>query len=344
MDNDYPRPATGRDRAQQSPLPRGRRLRLALAATAVALPVTVGTLAVVPTASGASPVSVDCDSGDTITDALRGAVTGDTISVSGTCAESVLVPRTLTKVTLDGQGKATVRGPAGDTVPTSPASFTFFVEGTDITIKNFTIVGGAHAVHLSGPATVTVDGNTIRESGGAIHLDKASIGQIINNTIEDNLGYGINIQENSYARIGFTVPTRPIAPNTIRRNGGAGIQVTRSSSAWIAGNTVEGNASHGVVVDRDSQADVTGNAIQGNRGDAIRASHGSGVNLESEGAESPQVTGPNTTAARVPNSGVALRCEVDGYVVGPRGTLAGARGLKDIDKSCVDEIEPRGKK
>lgn len=339
--NDSPTPSRIRRAWAHSP----RHVRLAVAAAAVALPAAAVGLALVPAASGAGPVAVDCDAGETITAALGQATDGTTITVSGTCTESVLVPRALTKVTFDGQNTATVQGPPGDTVPTSPGSFTFFVEGTDITIKNFTIVGGAHAVHLSGPATVNVDHNTIRESGGAIHLDKASIGQITNNTIEDNLGYGINLQENSYARIGFTVPTRPIASNIIRDNGGAGIQVTRSSSAWIAGNTVENNGSHGVVVDRDSQADVTGNAIQGNNGDAIRVSHGSGVNLVSEGAESPQVSGPNTTASRNPNTGVALRCEVDGYVVGPRGTLAGEQGLKEIDKpSCVDGIEPRGSK
>lgn len=130
----------------------------------------------------------------------------------GTCWESVLIPRQLTNVTLDGQGSAAIHGPAADIVPTSPAAFTVFVGGTDITIKGFKIVGGSHGIHLSGPSRAVVNNNVIRGSGGAIHLDKDSIRQIVNNTVEDNSSYGINLQENSYARIGFTIPTQKRCP------------------------------------------------------------------------------------------------------------------------------------
>jgi nitrous oxidase accessory protein NosD len=288
-------------------------------------------------------VTVDCGKGETIAAAIPKLQSGNTLTVSGTCRESVLIPRHLSKVTLDGQGSATIQGPDASIVPTSPAAFAVFVEGTDITIKGFTIIGGSHGIHLSGPATVVVNNNVIRESGGAIHLDKGSIGQIVNNTIEDNRGYGINIQENSYARIGFTIPTQQQStPNIIRNNDGAGILVGRWSSAWIAGNTIAGNGSHGVVVDRASQADVIGNTIEGNAGDAIRASHNSGVNLASEDKETPSFGGPNGTGAASPNTGVGVRCDIGGYVAGPRGTLNGIEGTKSIDKSCVDRTSPKG--
>jgi nitrous oxidase accessory protein NosD len=298
----------------------------------------------VSAAADPDPLEVNCDHGETIGAVISQLKSGDTLTVSGTCRESVLIPRQLTKVTLDGQGSATIQGPAADIVPTSPAAFAVFVEGTDVTIKGFTIVGGSHGIHLSGPATAVVNNNVIRESGGAIHLDKGSIGQIVNNTLEDNSGFGINIQENSYARIGFTIPTqKQMTPNTIRNNTGAGIVVSRWSSAWIVGNKIAGNGSHGIMVDRASQADVVGNTIDRNHGDAIRATHNSGVNLESEGKESVQV-GTNGTAATSPNTGVGISCSIGGYVAGPRGTLSGTQGTKTIDTSCVDRTTPKGKR
>lgn len=314
-------------------------------AAALALPAAL--VAVTATGSpsdAAGPVTVSCDAGESLADAVRAAGPGTTITVSGTCAESVHVPRTAMQLTIDGQGSAVVQGPPGDTVPTSPASFTFFVEGQGVTLKNMRIVGGAHGVHLSGPSFATIDNNVITGSGGAIHLDKGSIGQVTNNTIENNVGYGINVQENSYVRVGFTAPTRPLAPNVIRDNDGPGIMVQRDSAAWIAGSTIAGNGGDGVWVDRMSHADVIGNVIEGNDGDAVSVSHGSGVNLESEGPESPRVPGPNSTSAGNPNSGVALRCEVGSYLAGPRGTLTGAQGLKAVDRpSCTDATTPAGR-
>ncbi|TJY66152.1 hypothetical protein E4J89_17375 [Arthrobacter sp. CAU 1506] len=324
---------------------RRRSRQATLAALALALPVTVIGLGAGSVSAAADPGAhdVNCDRGETISGAIPNLKSGDTLTVSGTCKESVLIPRSLTKVTLDGQGSATIQGPDASIVPTSPAAFAVFIEGTDITIKGFTISGGSHGIHLSGPATVVVNNNVIRESGGAIHLDKGSIGQIVNNTIENNRGYGINIQENSYARIGFTIPTQQQAtPNIIRNNDGPGIQVGRWSSAWIAGNTISGNGSHGVVIDRASQADVTGNTIEGNTGDAVRATHNSGVNLASEDKETPSFGGPNGTGPASPNTGVGVRCDIGGYIAGPRGTLKGIEGTKSMDPSCIDRTTPKG--
>src|SRR5688572_24113237 len=57
--------------------------------------------------------SVDCDAGASITTAIAGLKAGDTLVVSGTCAETVVVPPETVGITIAGQGKATIRHPTG---------------------------------------------------------------------------------------------------------------------------------------------------------------------------------------------------------------------------------------
>lgn len=282
--------------------------------------------------------TVDCDAGGKIAPVLATARAGDTVAVSGVCKESVLFTPALSGVTLDGQGKATLQGPPHDVVPTKPSDFTVFILGRDVRITGFTILGGSHAIHLSGPATAVIDKNVIRQSAGAIHIDKGSVGTIFDNVIEDNRGYGINLIENSYARIGFRIPTLPKPqPNIIRNNDGPGVIVARWSSAWVVGNQITNNKGHGVIVDRQSQADVQANDIGGNGGDGIRVSHGSGVNFDSVGSDMV-INEPNRSIAA--NSGAGVRCEVGGYVSGRLGALNGIAGPRLAGKGCVDNTTP----
>ena len=72
--------------------------------------------------------------------------------------------------------------------------------------------------------------------------------------------------------------------------------------------------------------------INGNGGDAITVSYNSGVNFDSE----PRKDGPNKTTSGQNNGGVGIKSMIGGYVDGPLATLAGAKGAKDFDKTCVD--------
>lgn len=282
--------------------------------------------------------TVDCDAGGKIAPVLAAARAGDTVAVSGLCKESVLFTPALSGITLDGQGKATLQGPPHDVVPTKPSDFTVFILGRDVRITGFTIIGGSHGVHLSGPATAVIDRNVIRQSAGAIHIDKGSVATIYDNVIEDNRGYGINLIENSYARIGFRIPTLPKPqPNLIRHNDGPGVIVGRWSSAWVVGNQITNNQSHGVIVDRQSQADVQANEIGGNGGDGIRVSHGSGVNFDSMGSDMV-INEPNRST--VANAGAGVRCEIGGYVSGRLGALSGKAGARHTGLGCVDNTAP----
>ena len=281
-------------------------------------------------AANAATLSVDCDAGNTIASVYATVKPGDTVLVSGTCREQVSIPPEITRVTFDGQKKTTIQHPGGS----SPSPHAFYNRGKEIIIKNFTVTGGQDGIHLSGPASAVIDGNLVtKNSGRGIHIDKGSIARILNTTVEQSGGIGIDITGASYAYIGLFIPRVPaLAPNTIRNNGGPGINIERTSGAWIVGNTISNNKQSGIEVHRNAQADVIANTIDGNGGDAITVSYNGGVNFDSE----PRKDGPNKTTQ--PNAGAGIKCLIGGYVDGPMGTLAGAKGAKDFDKSCVDRV------
>ena len=283
----------------------------------------------------AATASVDCDAGQTIMSALAAAKPGDTILVSGTCKEQVSVQPEMARLTLDGQKKTTIRHPGGST----PSPHAVYIRGKEITIKGFTVTGGLDGIHLSGPASTLIDGNVVvRNAGRGIHIDKGSIARILNTTVEESGGIGIDVTGVSYAYVGVFIPRVPaLSPNTIRNNGGPGINIERTSGAWIVGNIISNNKESGIAVHRNAQADVIANTINANGGDAITVSYNSGVNLASE----PRRDGPNQTAAGQNNHGAGIRCTIGGYVDGPLGTLAGTQGAKAFDNSCVDRVTGR---
>ena len=278
----------------------------------------------------AATITVDCAAGEKIQDKVVQAKPGDTVQVSGACSENVRIPAEIVRVTLDGQGKATVQG--------APKLDVIYSRGREITIKGFTLTGGRDGIHLSGgggaPTAVITD-NTIRKTGRhGIHFDHGSIGRISNNVIEDVPGVGIDVNEASIARIGYLTGTVGGSGNTIRNPGRHGMVVARGSSARILGNTITGAKGSGIYVQRSSQADVIGNDISGSGADGITVRHGSGVNFTLE--DTTLKLGLNRSSAK--NEGAGVSCAVGGYVEGPVGTLDGAKGAKEFDSGCVDRV------
>src|SRR5258706_5078837 len=237
--------------------------------------------------ANAATVTVDCDAGNTIMSALGIVKPGDTVLVSGTCKEQVSIAPEIVRITMDGQRKTTIQHPGGP----SASPHAVYIRGKEITIKGFTVTGGLDGIHLSGPASTVIDGNTvIKNNGRGIHIDKGSIARILNNTVQDSGGIGIDITGVSYAYIGALIPRVPaLSPNTIRSNGGSGINIERSSGAWIVGNTLSNNQDSGIAVHRNAQADIIANVINANGGDPITGRHNSGVNLRREA----RPAGPN---------------------------------------------------
>jgi parallel beta-helix repeat protein len=278
----------------------------------------------------AATLTVDCGAGEKIQDQVTIAKPGDTILVSGTCAENVTIPSEVVRITLDGQGKTVIQGaPKGDAI---------FIRGREIMVKGFTLTGGRDGIHLSGAAagaSAIIDGNTIQRTGRqGIHLDQGSIGRIANNVIEDVPAEGIYVLESSNARIGFLISD--LGPNTIRNAGTHGIVLRGGSTAWIVGNTIVNSKGSGIWVTRNSQADILANSISGSGANAVTVSQGGGVNFRSEGTARRE--GANLTDLGSKNAGFGVSCTVGGYVEGPVGTLTGNKGTKEVDNSCVDRL------
>src|SRR5512132_3892194 len=92
-------------------------------------------LALIMTSAGGTVTNIDCDAGAHLQTAVDAARPGDTTLVHGACPENIRVLDEAARLTLDGQGSATIRGP-------NPGSNTILVAGRNITIRGFTITGG----------------------------------------------------------------------------------------------------------------------------------------------------------------------------------------------------------
>ncbi|HXV78899.1 MAG TPA: right-handed parallel beta-helix repeat-containing protein [Candidatus Binatia bacterium] len=280
----------------------------------------------------AATTKLTCSPKNTIGNALKKLKPGDTLLVTGSCNENVEIAVEVSRITLDGQGKATINGP-------DSSKPTIRVTGRGITIKGFTITGGQQGIQVWGGGDAEIDGNTIENVGRfGIQLARTSTALIVNNTIRNNANNGITVGGSSYALIGIRSGLdKTTSPNTIENNGGAGITVGRASAARIAGNTIRNNKGNGVTVTRTSQADISNSTIEGNGGDGINLTQNSAVSL-GVGTGTGIFDLANTTASN--NGGVGIRCSKNSSVDGRLGSVNGSKGPKEFDPSCVEGLTP----
>jgi len=280
----------------------------------------------------AASIKLTCSAKDTIGNALKKLKPGDTLLVSGSCSENVEIPVEAARITLDGQGTATIKGPDSNTA-------TIRVTGRGITIKGFTITGGLSGIQVSAGGEAVIDGNTIQGAGRfGIQVNRASSAIIVNNTVRNNTTNGITIGGSSVALIGVgTGRDEKASPNTIENNAEHGITVGRSSSARIVQNTIRNNKGNGVNVTRASQADVSNTTITGNGGDGISVTQNSSVSMGID-IGIPIFDLANITASN--NSGVGVRCTLNSSVDGRLGSLKGSKAAKEFDPSCTDSMKP----
>jgi len=278
--------------------------------------------------------TLNCGHENTIGQAIKMLKPGDTLLVTGTCNENLVVGEEFHGITLDGQGLAAINGDSSANAVT--------VTGNGITIRGFVITGGApQAIAVTDGGTAVIDGNTIQFAArNGITVFRGSSANIVNNVIQNNGLAGIAIQSTSTARIGWSGPpnNRVSAPNTIQNNGAEGVQVYRGSSAQIFSNTIQNNSSHGVFVDRNSQAEIAACTITGNAGDGIRGMRGAGLDTGTDATHAtPQFDDDTNTGT---NGGYGVRCTIGGFVDGRLGTLTGALGGTLFAESCVNSLMP----
>jgi parallel beta-helix repeat protein len=156
--------------------------------------------------------------------------------------------------------------------------------------------------------TFSAPNNIQSNQSAGILVGRFSSARITGNTIINNTGGGVTLNDGSSADIG------PVggegSPNTITGNGGAGanardgVSVARSSSAAVEGNVINNNTRDGVRIFRTSQANVSSNTINSNGGEGIFVAENSGVNID----------GANSTTSN--NAGFGLRCLRGSYASG----------------------------
>jgi len=300
----------------------------------------------------AATTQVDCSSGS-LQAAIEKAKPGDTLLVSGTCKENLVIYEEVARITLDGQGKATINGP-------DEGKTTIRVRGRGITIKGFTITGGRAGLDVHRGSAI-IDGNTVQgaaRAGIVVHLSSSatirnntiqnngrqgivvaatSSARIGNNTIKNNGANGITITNTSAASVGvFRTSDRTASPNIIENNGRNGITVTRASSARITGNTIRNNKRSGVNVTRASSAHISSNTINGNDRNGITVTRNAQVATRSGGPKISRAS--NITTSN--NSGFGISCASGSVVEGQLGSLLGNKGKKKFDPSCVGKLKP----
>jgi parallel beta-helix repeat protein len=247
--------------------------------------------------------TVDCNSGQTITQALKAhpGIVPITIVATGQCNENVLIDRDdVTLRTVSWPifiSPATVNG-------TDSTKATITVAAARATIDGLTVTGGRRGITVLGSATIknctvqntgpigvissgisfyhggqgTVDKCTIKNNrsfGIAIEGGSATV---TNSTIAENTDAGIAVSLSGSARIGLT-DDMVYAKNKIQNNASNGIMINAGGSAFIGGNTIEGNGTttghrfgqYGIAIYQATAILVGANSISNNRGSGIFA-------------------------------------------------------------------------
>jgi hypothetical protein len=283
---------------------------------------------------------VNCDNGETITGTLQFVRPGDTIIISGTCNENLLLSSPTGRyngITLDGQGTATISGP-------DPTLNVIELAGVSrLTIRGLTITGGNDGLSINTGSAIAIDAVVVENTGRhGIHFQRGTtMGYVVNSTIQNNPGHGIVINENSYVRVGFTdgvgASQGDTGPCVIQGNGGYGIRVQRGSSARVYTSTISNNANNGINIESASYAEIATNVISGNGKNGIAVSENSTLHLGNLSG-SKNEDQPNTTTA--PNGQFGLSVSWGSYVIGRMGTLNGTSGASTLTHDSNSNLIP----
>ena len=207
-------------------------VRLTTAVALISGAAAMAFVAASPTGDAASNMRVvNCDRGQNIAEVLARAEPGDTIRVTGTCFERVSIKTD--RITLDGQGAATLDGGGG---PTSEFDGVVTIDGASgVTIQGFTVQNGP--------------GEGILGTHGAAF-------SVRNTTVQDNGSTGVVVAEGS---------TAELTDCSILRND-AGIDVFTQSSAVLKGSIrTNDNLLNGATVNGTSIIEIRGAQVEASR-------------------------------------------------------------------------------
>ena len=207
-------------------------VRLTTAVALISGAAAMAFVAASPTGDAASNMRVvNCDRGQNIAEVLARAEPGDTIRVTGTCFERVSIKTD--RITLDGQGAATLDGGGG---PAAEFDGVVTIDGASgVTIQGFTVQNGP--------------GEGILGTHGAAF-------SVHNTTVQDNGSTGVVVAEGS---------TAELTDCSILRND-AGIDVFTQSSAVLKGSIrTNDNLTNGATVNGTSIIEIRGAQVEASR-------------------------------------------------------------------------------
>ena len=157
---------------------------------------------------GGTTHTVDCPS-ETIAGVMSEAQPGDTIMITGTCSENVVVDKD--GITLDGGGSAVIDGSTAD------AAAIAVIGHQNVTIRGLTVQNGLHGVRLAGGAAAVLEG-TVVATGNARH--------------------GVLVEQNSHASVRGMLEANSNGADGILLNNGASAQFDEGAVIEATGNGV----------------------------------------------------------------------------------------------------------
>ena len=250
--------------------------------------VCVFSASVLPSALSAKTVTVNCNSGMTVSNALKELrpTEENSIRVIGICHEEVDIEN-FAQLSIIGIGagsaRAVMKGAADTPV--------FWIVGSHVRLTNLIIDGGQFGVMCREFSVCRFSGNTVENTtGNAVALDSADA-TFSGDVIQNNQNYGL-IMTASRARLshvtvkgttagpwgpgdgidvssGSTVTVEQLA---VRNNQGNGVNVNANSHLgnrpWAGPFIVSNNSGGGITIREQSSGDLGGATVSNNTGAA----------------------------------------------------------------------------
>ena len=238
--------------------------------------------------------TVDCNAGETIQSKVDAAQPGDTIMITGTCNEAVVVNKD--GITLDGGGTAVIDGSGMD------AAVIRIWGHQNVTVKGLTVQNGIYGIELAQSAAAWLEDVTARGSRSQSRHDGYGIAVYGSSTIDltgtivanDNASSGILVTSSSSAVVfgGVVIDGQRLPRASLQVSGnGQGVSIYSGSSFWVGGSqtaiTVTNNAFSGLSIAGASSASLYGDTaiFSNNEGPGVYVSGSSSFTSGSRSAE-----------------------------------------------------------
>ena len=202
---------------------------------------------------------VNCDAGQTITDAIeKSASRADTLEiiVEGTCEENVVIGRDY--VVINGGGTAVIVGVVR------------ISEESGIRLQDLMVTGPGDGVVVSlGGSVLLQRVRLVENEGSGLVVHRGSFARL----------NGCEVSGNGEAGVSVAQATLNVLRSTFSNNMGAGIEGDVGANVLIQGNEISGNAEGGIALGLHSVAEIGGTAVSGNTGFGAYLAQDSGLRL-----------------------------------------------------------------